>query len=242
MKRFCLFLMVLILSCEFISIGIVQAQTEPSVPEFTAKLVDNSYNVPPTQSTDPYTGKTVTQPGYHVKKIEVELKIKNQPSQSKIIYNIRYKGHYDQEWKEVFTYPYLTRCPEMTNGQYTTIPFTVDYYSPYRGAEDVGITVPDGGQVDFQVEAWSGTFSFQQDPWGEMTGQGRGYDVFDGVSSGWSKTQTITINKNNNEVPNQAPDNTETPTNPNQPINLTNINLLTITIITITITITITLL
>jgi hypothetical protein len=47
--------------------NITHAQSKPSVPEFTVKLVDNSYDVPPTQTTDPYTG-TKTIPGYHVKK------------------------------------------------------------------------------------------------------------------------------------------------------------------------------
>lgn len=58
----------LIFVCMFTSVfNITHAQSKPSVPEFTVKLVDNSYDVPPTQTTDPYTG-TKTIPGYHVKK------------------------------------------------------------------------------------------------------------------------------------------------------------------------------
>ena len=53
---------------------------KPSVPEFTLKYVDHSYDVPPTYSTDPYTGKTVmTQAGYHVENKSIEVTIKNQP-------------------------------------------------------------------------------------------------------------------------------------------------------------------
>ena len=46
--------------------GTVQASTggigipKPSVPEFTVALVDTSYDVPTTYSTDPYTGKQLT--------------------------------------------------------------------------------------------------------------------------------------------------------------------------------------
>jgi hypothetical protein len=32
---------------------------KPSVPEFTLKFVDYSYDVPPTYGIDPYTGKVV---------------------------------------------------------------------------------------------------------------------------------------------------------------------------------------
>ncbi len=31
---------------------------KPSIPEFTLKFLDNSYDVPPTYGIDPYTGKT----------------------------------------------------------------------------------------------------------------------------------------------------------------------------------------
>jgi len=51
----------------------------PAVPEFTVELVDSSYDVPTTYSTDPYTGKQVTHEGYHVAKRTIEVRIKNQP-------------------------------------------------------------------------------------------------------------------------------------------------------------------
>ncbi|MCL2359969.1 hypothetical protein, partial [Candidatus Bathycorpusculum sp.] len=49
--------------------GEVQAETalqKPAIPEFTLRFVDNSYDVPPTFSKDPFTGKNeMTQEGYH---------------------------------------------------------------------------------------------------------------------------------------------------------------------------------
>jgi hypothetical protein len=56
----------------------VHAASKPSVPQFTLKCVDKSYNVPPTQTTDPYTGTPITQPGYCVENKVVEITIKNQ--------------------------------------------------------------------------------------------------------------------------------------------------------------------
>jgi cell division protein FtsL len=57
--------------------------------------------------------------------------------------------------------------------------------------------------------------------------------VFDGVTSGWSKTQTIIINKNSNETPNQQSNNSETSSNPNQPTGFSWIELSIITTIAV---------
>jgi hypothetical protein len=85
-----------------------QSIPKPTVPEFTLKYVDHSYDVPPTYETDPYTGKTVlTQAGYHVQNNSVELIIKNQPYHSYtnengsriwLYYLVAVKGHFDN-WK-----------------------------------------------------------------------------------------------------------------------------------------------
>ena len=36
----------------------VQAASKPSVPQFTVKFIDNSYDLPPKYTTNPYTGET----------------------------------------------------------------------------------------------------------------------------------------------------------------------------------------
>jgi len=62
MSKSSLFLVMLIFSCSFLSaLDIAQAQFKPTVPEFTVKCVGNSYNVPPTQTTDPYKGAKTQQ-------------------------------------------------------------------------------------------------------------------------------------------------------------------------------------
>jgi hypothetical protein len=103
------FLMALMVSgVAFGYFGKVNAESsipKPSVPEFTLKYVDDSYDVPPTYGVDPYTGKTVlTQAGYHIQNASVELIIKNQPYHSYrnengslvwLFYYIAVKGHFE---------------------------------------------------------------------------------------------------------------------------------------------------
>ena len=76
--------------------------SKPPVPEFTLKYVDTSYDVPQTSSIDPYTRNETIKAGYHVNK-SLELTIKNQPAYD-LFYNVRYKGHFEDNWTEVFSY------------------------------------------------------------------------------------------------------------------------------------------
>jgi hypothetical protein len=219
MKKHSLLLILLLLSCSFISIfNIAQAQSKPSVPEFTVKFVDRSYDVPSTKNTDPYTGKTTTQPGYHVEEKEIEISIKNQNYPIKLMYNIRTKGHFEEQWNEMFSvggsmYPY------QSDSKYTIITTSPNNY-------------PDGARVDFQVEAMSGGISQEV-----YSGLGS-FDYFDGVTSGWSKTQTITINKNSNEISAQTPNNSETSSDSNHSTDFTWIQLGSIIVIVAVISVT----
>ena len=190
----------------------VQAVPKPAVPEFTVKIVDKSYNEPSTQSTDPYTGKTTTHPSYRVENKVIEITIKNQ--KPAVMYSIRTKGHFE-EWTQNPNINGLygaTYYPDA--GKYTTIEFnSIEHY-------------PDGAQIDFQIIALLGSFE-------EDFSYGLRGSVFYGEKSEWSKTQTITINKNNNEITNQIPDDPETPSNPNQPTGFTWIDLGSITSIAV---------
>jgi len=85
-----------------------QAGYKPSAPQFTVKLIDNSYNEPPAYTTDPYTGETkLVWIGGYVSNKTIEVTIKNQPftaytnaSGHKIdlYYIIQMKGHYAEGW------------------------------------------------------------------------------------------------------------------------------------------------
>ena len=196
------------------------AQSKPSVPEFTVKIVDKSYNEPSTQSTDPYTGKTTTHPSYRVENKVIEITIKNQ--KPAVMYSIRTKGHFE-EWTQSPNINGLygaTYYPDA--GKYTVIEFSsIERY-------------PDGAQIDFQIIALLGSFE-------EDFSYGLRGSIFYGEKSEWSKTQTLTINKNNNEITNQTPDGPETPynpNNPNQPTGFTWIQLCSIIAIVIVLSVT----
>jgi hypothetical protein len=174
--------------------------TKPSVPEFTVKFVDNSYDVPATHTIDPYTGQDVTHAGYHVENKTIEIRIKNQPFTSysmqdnastnwtiNFFYNVRVKGHFAQNWTELY-------------GGSDGYPVQ-DYGSQYTVLLYLG-TIPSDGQMDFQVEALIGYEHgvFTYPPWSAW--------VITGETSGWSNTQTITIGAS---VPTTTPNTSASP-------------------------------
>jgi hypothetical protein len=207
--------------------GTVQASTggssilKPSVPEFTLRYIDLSYDVPPTYGTDPYTGKTIiTQDGYHVDNRSLQFTIKNQPfapytdsngTHIGLYYNFRIKGAYGTEWDY---YPFApngwttrryggmfggnsTESPAdlaQSNSEYTTI--TIQIPGVYR--------VPAEAQLEVQAQALIG----HMEPTDYMMA-GHVY-AFTGESSGWSNTQTLTISES--QTPNSSPATTPTPT------------------------------
>jgi hypothetical protein len=172
--------------------------TKPSILEFTVALLDTSYDVPTTYSTDPYTGDTVTHEGYHVARRTIEVKIKNQPftpftdsdgREIKFYYNIRYKGHYE-EWGSEFEVIYnIGQMPTQSNSEYTVISYNSEgTYSFHLAPVSRMLTVSPNGEVDFQVKALVGytyeavTTGFPPHAW-----------FFEGEESGWSNTQTLKI-------------------------------------------------
>lgn len=185
---------------------------KPSIPEFTIKYVDKSYDIAPTTTVDPYNGQTITTPGSHVKASAIEIRIKNEDfspfttdsgnHKVNYYYNIRWKGHFEEKWNNAFLANYGsgffprstgTETVFSTDGQYTcgfNIPNTANF-SP-------------GDQIDFQVEAMIG---YIVDP-GPFESE-----IFKGETSGWSSTKTITIsgNPNSNTSPTQSPASTLSP-------------------------------
>jgi hypothetical protein len=165
------------------------AQTipKPSVPEFTIQYVAHPYDVPATYTIDPYTGETITHPGYHVENKSRVLVIKNQPlppdlsnGEVTVYYQVRYKGHYsDNEWYEVY---HLPDYPVQSDSEYTTI-------SPKLNIQSKSAST-DGAKIDFQVQALIGSIYLVE---ARLYG-GANYWTFDGEKSDWSCTQTITVN------------------------------------------------
>ncbi|MCW4044727.1 MAG: hypothetical protein NWE94_04325 [Candidatus Bathyarchaeota archaeon] len=180
----CLFIVLSVTLMPVVQSNLVLANAEssipkPSVPEFTVKYVDNSYDVPPTYEVDPYTGKNITHAGYRVENKSIEITVRNQPFTPyrldnehyvNLFYNISYRGHYGEGWE----YSAYDRNTEwfitQSDSEYTVISF---------------YPVPTEGVMDFRVQAQIGYFTYYYMPF-------RVYE-FHGETSGWSDIQTITI-------------------------------------------------
>jgi len=199
-----LLLIVVLTVSSLILVNLARASiTTPSVPEFTLKLADHSYDVPPstTTTTDPYTGKqtVITHPGYHVQNRTIEVTIKNQQftpysidNQHTIylFYNVSYKGHYAGDWMYYPSGSYgrnsnaATRIPQSTS-DYTVVPFSA----------------PTEGQMDFRVQTQIGYYTESQ-LYYALPGAPFSIYTFIGEVSGWSNTQTITISASSTpEIP-----------------------------------------
>lgn len=168
----------------------VCAVSKPSVPEFTVQVTDNSYDVPPAYSKDPYTGETITSPGYHVNNQTIIITIKNQKFTQTVgdktyhlCYNVRFKGHFDNEtgWQDAYYFSqFYIRYPKQSDANETVITIIRDY--------------PANAQVDIQVEAVlvrNAMVKYSQNIM-DFTGTlVNGYAIYQ--TSGWSNTQTITM-------------------------------------------------
>ncbi len=170
---------------------------KPSVPEFTVELADHSYNVPPippaspTYTTDPYSGKQVILspgssgiPGYHVQNFTIDIIIVNQPypaiingNSSFVYYDVRIKGHFGQDWTELF--PYYSNSPIQSNSQYTVISLPANYHV--------------GDQIDIQVQAAIGYKIVTLIGHPPIPNVYTESVDFQHASSDWSPTQTLTI-------------------------------------------------
>jgi hypothetical protein len=199
-KNATLFLIGVLVLSSLAMVGSVSAQsvTKPSVPEFTVRQVNNWYDVPTTYSTDPYTGDKITLPGYRVDNKSIEITVKNQPFTSdgsgvKLYYAVRYKGHYEEDWWNFFS---LDRYPVQSVSEYTVISLPLDRFD-----------FPVRAEVDFQVQALMGTVTLVEARlWGVPN-----YYEFEGQTSEWSSTQTLTITENQTPSPTVSPEPTATP-------------------------------
>ncbi|MCW4000009.1 MAG: hypothetical protein NWE93_07205 [Candidatus Bathyarchaeota archaeon] len=188
------FLLVL-LAASLFPAAFAQSIPKPKVPEFTVAYVDLSYDVPATTSIDQYSGKTVTTPGYHVMNRTLQLAIKNQPFTSTLLdgqnvsfyYNVKVKGQYTSDWITVYN-------PDLYYPTQSASDTTVLYYLIDRNEYPFWDHLVDGGTVDFQVQALIGAVhrisnitGGNQDPLDMFPW------VFEGETSSWSSTQTISI-------------------------------------------------
>ncbi len=203
--------------------SLAQSTSKPSIPEFTLKFVDYSYDVPPTYGIDQFTGKTViTQEGYRVDNKSVVFTIKNQPFISyndssgyniSLYYNFRFKGHFGDEWGyypfsdngqgtrrySAMFYLLIDSSPELaaSNSEYTEIALGL----PFLFLAD---NPPFGSQIDFQVQALIGHIDYEGDGFYSYTGQ----------RSDWSSSQTLTVGASASPSTSDASPSTPSATSP----------------------------
>jgi hypothetical protein len=162
----------------------------PSAPEFTLEYVNNSRYVPPTYGIDPLTGKTVIKSsGYFSQDFRFIISIKNQQftsskdangSYTSLFYNYRLKGHFEDYWRYANLYQGYYNA---SNADNTTITDSVNVY--------ISGKIPDGSQIDFQVQAIIGHEYIVR----AQGGFGYYYNDYKiaGETSDWSPIQTMTI-------------------------------------------------
>ena len=197
-KRATLLLITVLTFSSLFMVGSVFAQsvTKPSVPEFTAEYVDNSYDIAPTYTTDPYTNNIVIQTYWdHVDNRTVVITIKNEPftpftdtngNTINMFHNVRYKGSFGQDWTRVYGGERMVSNYDIPDNKYG---YKIQDYSSQNTVVLIN-SPPSQGQMDIQVEALQG--------YTNRTGEGHIiFDVvwytFYGEESGWSDIQTLTI-------------------------------------------------
>ena len=196
-----------------------QSIPKPSVPEFTIKYVDYSTYIPPTYSTDQYTGKTViAQEGYYQQNKSIISTITNllftqalQEQNLTIFYQMEYKGYYGKYWSNLNWSS--SNCEYVVSEGHRYLinpnaPYTVATlgFSGNNGSARYGISrfiddIPNGGQIDFRLRSFVGYFTKVYEPEKYVPGIPEDdptdpiphYYAFTGQTSDWSNTHTISI-------------------------------------------------
>lgn len=219
-------IILLISSSSLMIVESANAQTipKPSVPEFTMKYSDYSYDEPPVYGIDPNTDeRVVVVKGYHVDNRSIQFSIKNQPftpftdpSSGRTIdlfYNIKYKV--GSEWISMFggERMFYAGRTDSNFSPYVEFGYPIqNYNSQYTIITFNFLDVPRNGNMDIQVQALEGYTN------SSIVGESHiffatYYYAFYGEKSGWSSTQTINLadgSVSNSNAPNPTP----TPTVP----------------------------
>ena len=203
-KFFSLLFIVILAVPSLITVESAFAQSipKPSVPQFTIKTSDHSYDIPPTYGIDQFTGQNITvHEGAHYQWRTLDFAIVNQqaPIGFGPYFNIRYKGQYTDSWTELY---HAGTYISQQSGQYSTIPFLLSGSYPSTVLGDLyRLNIPTGVRVDFQVQTLVGTTTRGSAQFGSG-------DAFTGQASDWSNIQTVTIG----ETVSISPNPTQTPT------------------------------
>jgi len=197
-----LIIIVILAVSSIVMVGAAFAVVQPSVPEFTVKQVDRSYDVPVTTSvsTDPFTGQQITHRsgGNHVENKTIDVTIKNQPFTStdfgngtviQLYYSVRAKGHFGNWDNPSSSNGYFFRQVLVSTSDNKVMTLILGSENDILMGE-ANVYIPEGGQEDFQVEAEAGYLT--PDYGGHIIPFPLSWDFHSFGDSGWSSTQTIT--------------------------------------------------
>jgi hypothetical protein len=222
MRKYLSILLSVILAASFLLIATpttAQSISKPSAPEFVVQYVNHAYDLPPKSTIDPYTGETiVTSQGGNFDNFSIEVKIRNQAFTSTIdssgnhtslYYNLRFKGHYENETKWIY-YPVVPT--DYGSASHPVDPFQTgargsqyldashSQYSIFTLPKWQTSNIPEGGQLDVQVQALIGHDNKYDLGVVFMGGELIKY-YFEGEYTDWSDTQIVTIDKNSAITP-----------------------------------------
>ncbi len=208
-KYLSLFLVVALAASSILIVKSTYAQSipKPSVPEFTLKYADHSYDMQPTYEIDPYTGKeTLKQAGHHAQNVSIVVNIKNQqftPSEVngstlQLYYRLQLKGHFENKWQPLRGGDYIPASSSTVanglkdpNSPTTVVVLGFDSNEDNAGANEILIGVPIKGKIDFQVQSALGIFVTLEST--DRFGRTHDFEAFSGESSSWSNTETISL-------------------------------------------------
>jgi hypothetical protein len=197
-KVLAVFIFLIFITSSLVKIGPVNSQvgvTNPSIPSFGVTLKTYSNYIPPIYGVDASTGKAILiKEGYTEEEKWVDVQIGSQPfirytnSASQpvsLYYDVRWKGENDTSW---LSYPHDSPYQYYEavfgdSGDSQPIGCLISIgFSGIKGPVNGNMQLldPEDERIDFQVEALIGYYNSAH--------------VFVGQSSGWSNTQTLTIN------------------------------------------------
>lgn len=178
--------------------------TTPILPGFSVNYEEHKWYMSPTYDVDPSTGKAVmTHEGYYKYSRGVKVSISNQPFESyydsegnhiELFYDVRWKPHGSDSWENLPDNICFTQ-----NADFYLTGIVIGFKG-YEGSEGYMalLEYAPGNQIDFQIQASIGYFKAD--------------NIFEGKTSGWSDTQTLTIPANDStSTPSSSPTFTASP-------------------------------
>ena len=169
MKHLCLCLVVILALSSFLMIKPANAQTKPSVPQFSLRYLNQTVEI--RIINQHFTPNSVN--GHSVG----------------LYYDIRWKEHNEVEWHWFYPHSFLFEATNSVDYNVTDSSVTVVSYGLNSKDSDVQLNGDFAGkQLDFEVQALIGYYTMITTQPNEKY-----HYPFDGEISGYSNTQTIAI-------------------------------------------------